>query len=68
MSETRTGEDRKQATPPEETGGRPPESGFAQSKAHALMIRMFDLRRGGFLGYGALYALCRIVRAIFHTG
>ncbi len=45
-----------------------PQSGFAQSKAHALLIRMFDLRRGGGLGYAALYALCRIVRAIFHTG
>ncbi|MBX6763265.1 MAG: hypothetical protein IRY88_06215 [Rubrobacteraceae bacterium] len=45
-----------------------PRSGFAQSKAHALVIRMFDLRRGGGVGYVALYALCRIVRAIFHTG
>jgi hypothetical protein len=45
-----------------------PRSGFAQSKAHALLIRMFDLRRGGGVGYAALYALCRIVRAIFHTG
>ena len=48
--------------------GEAEKSGFVQSRTHALLVRMFDVRRGGFLGYASLYALCRLVRTIFQTG
>lgn len=68
MSEAKASEDPQQTTSSEEADENTGKSGFAQSKAHGLLVRMFDLRRGGVFGYGILYALCRIVRAIFHTG
>lgn len=64
MDKAESAEGRQQESRDEE----PEKSGFVQSRTHALLVRMFDVRRGGFFGYAALYALCRLVRTIFQTG